>query len=114
MQSLKRKEPYSSVKRSLSATELVANMVRLEGWSLSGDGAEVAIEKTYAFADFHETMAFVNAVAFVAHARDHHPDLLVNARHCTVRWRTHDAGGISRMDLDCAARIDALLAACAP
>ncbi len=106
------KEPHPIVKRSLSATEIVANLALLERWSLSGDGAEVAIEKTYPFADFHETMAFVNAVAFIAHTQDHHPDLLVSARQCTVRWRTHDAGGISRMDLDCAARIDALLAAC--
>jgi len=107
------KEPNPNVKRSFSATEIVASLARMEGWSLSGDGAEVAIEKTYPFADFHETMAFVNTVAFVAHTQDHHPDLLVSARQCTVRWRTHEAGGISRRDLDCAARIDALLAACA-
>lgn len=113
MVKLKKKEPYSGVKMLLSATEIVASLARLEGWRLSGDGTAVAIEKAYRFTDFHETMAFVNAVAFVAHAQNHHPDLLVGYNRCTVTWRTHDIGGISRADLDCAERIDALLAACA-
>jgi 4a-hydroxytetrahydrobiopterin dehydratase len=52
-------------------------------------------------------------VAFIAHTQNHHPDLSVHGDRCVVRWRTHDAGGITRADLDCAARIDALLGACA-
>lgn len=110
---LNENEPKSSVKRLLSATEIVAFLAQLEGWRLNGDGTAVAIEKTYLFTDFHQTMAFVNAVAFVAHAQNHHPDLRVGYDQCTVAWRTHDIGGISRADLDCAARIDALLVACA-
>jgi len=110
---LKENEPHSIVKRLLSATQIVALLARLEGWRLNGDGTAVAIEKTYLFTDFHQTMAFVNAVAFVAHAQNHHPDLRVGYDQCTVAWRTHDIGGISRADLDCAARIDALLVACA-
>lgn len=109
---LKEEEPHSIVKRPLSATEIVALLARLEGWQLSGDGTAVAIEKTYLLNNFHETMAFVNAVAFVAHAQNHHPDLRVGYDQCAVAWRTHDIGGISRADLDCAARIDALLSAC--
>ncbi len=70
----------------------------------------MAIEKDYRFNNFHETMAFVNAVAFVAHTRNHHPDLSVHFNRCTVAWRTHDAGGITPADLDCAALTDALLA----
>lgn len=88
-------------------------MAQLDGWRLSGDGAELAIEKTYRFESFHATMAFVNAVAFIAHTQHHHPELSVHPDRCTVRWRTHDVGGISRKDLDCATRIDALLTACA-
>jgi len=112
MSDLKKKEAQSIAKRSLSATELVANLTKLDGWCLIGDGTTVAIAKTFRFEDFHETMAFVNAVAFIAHAQNHHPDLSVHHSHCEVSWRTHDVGGISRTDLDCAARIDALLAAC--
>lgn len=112
MSELKKKDPSPSVKRSLGATEIVTSLARLEGWRLRGDGATVAIEKTYRFTDFHQTMAFVNAVAFLAHTQNHHPDLSVHFDHCTVAWRTHDVGGISHADLDCAARIDALLVAC--
>jgi 4a-hydroxytetrahydrobiopterin dehydratase len=54
-------------------------------------------------------MAFVNAVAFVAHGHNHHPELLVEHGRCVVRWRTHDVAGLSKADFDCAARIDSLL-----
>jgi len=98
-------------RRALSATEVVTQLAQLPGWQLHGDGADVAIEKTYTFANYHETMAFVNAVAFIAHAEDHHPDLSVHYGRCVVRLNTHDVGGISATDIDCATRIDALLAA---
>ena len=95
---------------ALTATEIVANLAKIEGWSLSGDGAQVAIEKTYHFANYYETISFVNAVAFVANAQDHHPDLSVQFNRCVVRLNTHDVQGISATDFDCASRFDALLA----
>ena len=107
---LKKKDWSTQKRRALTATEVVAKLAQLEGWSLSGDGAHVAIEKTYRFANYHETIAFVNAVAFIAHAEDHHPDLSVHYDRCVVRLNTHDVGGISPTDIDCATRFDALLA----
>lgn len=86
-------------------------MTQLDGWTLRGDGAELAIGKTFRFPDFHETMAFVNAVAFVAHRLDHHPDLAVHFDRCEVRWRTHDVQGLTARDFEAAARVDALLGA---
>lgn len=53
-------------------------------------------------------MAFANAVAFLAESINHHPELLVQYAHCSVRWRTHDVQGISMADFDAAARVDAL------
>ncbi|HSV60548.1 MAG TPA: 4a-hydroxytetrahydrobiopterin dehydratase [Variovorax sp.] len=97
-------------RRALSATETVSALAKLDGWKLTGDGAGVAIEKTFSFSNYFETMAFVNAVAMVAHVQDHHPDLSVHYSRCVVRFNTHDAGGISATDIDCAARVDALLA----
>ena len=97
-------------RRAMSATETVTALARLDGWKLSGDGASVAIEKTFSFADYFETIAFVNAVAMVAHVQDHHPDLSVHYNRCVVRFNTHDVGGISSTDIDCATRVDALLA----
>ena len=73
-------------------------------------GAQVAIAKTYHFAIYFETMAFVNAVAFIAHAQDHHPDLSVHYNRCVVSLNTHDVGGISATDIECARKMDALLA----
>ncbi|MFZ3125114.1 MAG: 4a-hydroxytetrahydrobiopterin dehydratase [Acidovorax sp.] len=107
---LKKKDWSALTRRALTATEIVANLAKIEGWALSGDGAQVAIEKTYYFANYYETMSFVNAVAFVAHAQDHHPDLSVHYNRCVVRLNTHDVQGISATDFDCASRFDALLA----
>jgi 4a-hydroxytetrahydrobiopterin dehydratase len=95
-------------RRALTATEVVAGLAKLEGWTLSGDGATLAIEKRYTFAGFDEAMGFANAVAFIAQRHDHHPELLLTYGSCTVRWRTHDVAGISHDDFDCAARVEAL------
>ena len=88
----------------MDAEQVAAQLTQLPGWAVV-DGA---IEKTYRFADFHQTMAFVNALAWVAHREDHHPDLRVSYRECSVRYHTHSVGGITRNDFVCAARIDAL------
>ncbi|HVF63611.1 MAG TPA: 4a-hydroxytetrahydrobiopterin dehydratase [Casimicrobiaceae bacterium] len=76
----------------------------LPGWSIVAD----RIAKTFRFAGYHETIAFVNAVAWIAHRADHHPDLSVHYNRCIVSWSTHDAGGITRNDLVCAARVERL------
>ena len=85
--------------------EIVQRLDAAPGWTLTGG----AIEKLYNFADYHRTMAFVNALAWVAHAEDHHPELLVAYSRCTVRFNTHSVGGISINDFICAAKVDALL-----
>jgi 4a-hydroxytetrahydrobiopterin dehydratase len=54
-------------------------------------------------------MAFVNAVAWVAHREDHHPDLEVSYKRCRVRYSTHAIGGLSENDFICAAKLNALL-----
>jgi 4a-hydroxytetrahydrobiopterin dehydratase len=95
---------------ALNATAVVANLAKLEGWKLNGDGPEVVIEKTFSFENYYQTMAFVNAVAFVAHAQDHHPHLSVQFKRCVVRFNTHDVAGLTLRDFDCAARVDALSA----
>jgi 4a-hydroxytetrahydrobiopterin dehydratase len=106
------KQWSAGMRIALTATQIIAKLAHLDGWRLSGgevEGQSVAIEKTYTFANYFETIAFVNAVAFVAHAQDHHPDLSVHYNRCVVRLNTHDVGGISQTDIDCATQIDALL-----
>ncbi len=95
--------------QALGAIQVIALLSKLEGWKLFGDGPDVAIEKTFHFPSFHDTMAFVNAVAYIAHRCNHHPQLQVNAHRCSVHWNTHDVQGISMTDFNCAARVDALV-----
>ena len=106
-----RKKDWSLLpRRALSATEIVTRLSTATGWKLAGDGPDVAIEKTYTFDNYYETISFVNAVAFVANAQDHHPDLAVHYNRCVVRFNTHDVKGLSETDFECAAQVDALLA----
>jgi 4a-hydroxytetrahydrobiopterin dehydratase len=107
---LKKRDWAQHTRRALSPTEIVRRLADLPGWKLSGDGDGVAIEKTFTFADYYETISFVNALAFVANALDHHPDLSVHYSRCVVRFSTHSLKGISETDFEGAARTDALLA----
>ena len=91
----------------LTGEEAAQLLKTLDGWELAGD----EIAKTYRFRNYHETMAFVNATAWVSHREDHHPDLEVSYRECRVRYSTHAIGGLSENDFICAAKTDALLAA---
>jgi 4a-hydroxytetrahydrobiopterin dehydratase len=107
---LKVKDWAQHTRRALKPTEIVTRLAEAPGWQLSGDGDQVAIEKTYRFANYYETISFVNALAFVANAQDHHPDLSVHYNRCVVRFNTHDVKGISETDFECASQIDALVA----
>lgn len=100
--------PQATARRPLGPTELVTQLAQHPGWMLQGDGAELAITRRYEFASYPEVMAFANAVAWIAQGRDHHPEMQLGYRFCTVAWRTHDAGGITRIDFECAAQVDAL------
>lgn len=111
MTSMMTKTDWSTTQRhALGATEIVGQLSQLQGWTLHGEGSTVAIEKIFRFANYHETMAFINALAFQAHRTDHHPELVVGYDRCTVRFNTHDVGGLSRTDFTSAAAADALLA----
>jgi len=79
-----------------------------EDWAPGGAGDEIS--RTFTFRDFHETMSFVNAVAWIANQEGHHPDLTVGYDRCTVRYATHSIGGLSENDFICAAKVNALLA----
>lgn len=77
------------------------------GWAI-GD-TDRTLVRSFAFDDFHRTMGFVNAVAFVANQQDHHPDMEVHYGRCVITFSTHSVGGLSENDFICAARINALL-----
>jgi 4a-hydroxytetrahydrobiopterin dehydratase len=79
---------------------------QLKGWIIE-DGKLV---KLYLFKNYYETLAFVNALAWISHREDHHPDLQVSYNKCRVEYSTHAIGGLSENDFICAAKADALFA----
>ncbi|HEY2864083.1 MAG TPA: 4a-hydroxytetrahydrobiopterin dehydratase [Casimicrobiaceae bacterium] len=88
----------------LTRAELAPQLAALPGWK----HAAKALIKSFSFADYYRTMAFVNAVAFVAHRQDHHPDLSVHYNRVDVVFSTHDAGGVTLNDCICAAKVESL------
>lgn len=79
---------------------------QLEGWQL--DTAVGVIKKTFKFKNYFRTISFVNAVAWIANAENHHPDLTVSYNRCTISFCTHSISGLSENDFICAAKVDAL------
>lgn len=76
----------------------------LPDWEIVG----IELRKTYRFANYHETMAFVNVLAWIANQEDHHPDMSVHYNRAVVNFSTHDAGGLTLNDFICAAKTEAL------
>ena len=91
----------------LSRTEAQTLLRNAAGWTLN-DGA-TAIERQFRFKNYYETIAFVNAMAWVIHREDHHPDLEVGYNRCAVRFSTHSVDGLSENDFICAAKVNALV-----
>jgi 4a-hydroxytetrahydrobiopterin dehydratase len=89
----------------LTQAEAKKLMEQLEGWTLHAQ----TIDKTFEFKNYYQTMAFVNAAAWVSHREDHHPDMTVGYNKCRVEYSTHAIGGLSENDFICAAKVDALL-----
>ena len=99
--------PRRGNEHRLSEASVRELLPQLPGWELTENGH--ALSRTFRFPDYYRTMAFVNALAHVAHREDHHPDLSVHYDRCVVRYSTHDVGGLSENDFICAAKADALV-----
>ena len=89
---------------ALPPERAAALLKEVNGWEQRGG----EIVKTFNFKNYYETMAFVNAAAWVSHREDHHPDLEVGYNKCKVRYSTHSVGGLSENDFICAAKLEAL------
>jgi 4a-hydroxytetrahydrobiopterin dehydratase len=91
----------------IDADSIARQLQELPGWHL----AHGAIERSLSFSNYYETVAFLNALAFIVHAEDHHPDITFGYNKAVVRFNTHSVKGISVNDFICAAKCDALYAA---
>ena len=97
--------------RALQPTEVIMALSQVSGWRLSGDGENIAIEKSFQFAEHSHALLFVNSVGWLSEKLNHHPELVLTYKRCVVRWNTHDVRGLSRLDFEAATQTDALLAA---
>ncbi len=86
----------------LDDASITARLATLTDWSRDGD----VIRKEYTCAGFADAIAFVVRIGFLAEAADHHPDIDIRWRKVTIALSTHDAGGLTTLDLDLATRID--------
>ncbi len=96
--------------QALEGAALQAHLAELPEWQIEGG----KLVKTFAFENYYQTLAFVNAIAWVIHADDHHPELTVTYNRCVVRFDTHSVnggkGGLSINDFICAAKLDSIAA----
>ncbi len=96
--------PLAKGTPALSQAAIDAYLTELSGWGIEAG----TLVKTFAFQHYHQTVAFVNAVAWVAQREDHHPQLLLDYGSCRVAYSTHSVGGLSENDFICAAKIETL------
>jgi 4a-hydroxytetrahydrobiopterin dehydratase len=90
---------------ALDQAAIDAMLPEVPGWDVRDDH----LVRSFEFKDYHETIEFVNALAWMTHAQDHHPELTVRYRHCIVAYSTHTAGNkVSDNDFICAAKANAL------
>lgn len=90
----------------LAPADLAAALTRLPQWAQVG----AQITRTFQFAGFPDSIAFVTRVAFPAEAMDHHPDLDIRYNRVVVTLSTHSMGGVTDLDVTLAERIDAIAA----
>jgi len=102
--SARRCKPCEGGIAPLKPAEIAALLKHLPGWALEGG----VITKIYEFKNYYQTMAFVNATAWISHREDHHPDLTVGYNQCRVEYSTHAIKGLSENDFICAAKLDKL------
>ncbi|HEV2474629.1 MAG TPA: 4a-hydroxytetrahydrobiopterin dehydratase [Chthonomonadales bacterium] len=86
----------------LSEPEINAALSSLSGWKLDGN----ALAKSFTFPDFIDAWAFMCAVSLCAQAMDHHPDWRNVYNTVDIRLSTHDAGGVTGLDVELAGKID--------
>ena len=98
-------ESCEGVGTALTPEQVTNLMTQLaDDWSTQKEAKE--IKRSFSFKNFYETMAFVNAIAWIANVENHHPDLEVGYNYCHIRFSTHVLKGLSHNDFICAAKID--------
>ncbi len=93
---------------TLDTDDIARALEGLAGWSLTQEGR--AITRRFDVKGFARAVEMANLAAWLGNRHDHHPDIAFGWGYCAVTFTTHDAGGLTRADIDCAARLNALVA----
>lgn len=92
--------------RPLNAEKIKERLATINQWQVTSDNKKLF--KAFQFKNFHHTMSFVNAIAFIANQENHHPDLEIGFNYCRVNYTTHAVNGLTENDFICCAKIDKL------
>ncbi len=99
-------ESCEGIGQALNTEQVKKLLPQVKGWEVIDNATK--IYKSYSFNNFYETMAFVNAIAWIANTENHHPDLEIGYNYCHITFMTHALDGLSHNDFICAAKIDKL------
>jgi len=100
-------EPCEGGIPPLQKEEIKTLLSEIPGWEVDKEGT--LISRRFIFKGFYKTMAFVNAIAWIANQENHHPDMEVGYNYCLVKYTTHAISGLSKNDFICAAKVEGLL-----
>ncbi len=98
---------YSKNEAPMNSHEIEKCLIHTPKWQV--DPSQQQLNRTYSFENYQQTIDFVNRVAAIAEAQDHHPNMKVTYNRCEVSYSTHTVKGVTENDFICAAKIDALL-----
>lgn len=101
----KKCQSCTTAEGKLDQTQVADLLQQVPGWAVEGD----ELRRTFKFKNYYESLAFVNATAWVSHREDHHPDIELGYNKVTMRYSTHSVGGLTENDFICAAKINALM-----
>jgi 4a-hydroxytetrahydrobiopterin dehydratase len=96
---------YTKSDAPLNPNQVSELIKQLDGWTKNG----MSIERSFKFDNHYEVISFVNAVAWISHRQDHHPEIAIGYNKCAVEYTTHAVNGLSKNDFICAAKVDELL-----
>lgn len=99
-------ESCEGIGSTLNEAQITKLMSQLDkGWQHK----ENLISRDFSFDNFYETMAFLNAVAWIANKENHHPDIEAGYNYCKLNFMTHALKGLTHNDFICAAKVDSLI-----
>src|SRR5579871_6404868 len=91
---------------ALTKDQVKKFLAEVKDWQVNAENTQIS--KRFTFKGFYKTMAFVNAIAWIANQENHHPDMEVGYNYCVIRFTTHAISGLSENDFICAAKVDEL------